>query len=166
MTQSELANLTGTQQKTITAIENGSEGTKLDTLLRIIASLGLDMLIVPREQGRKIDRECLLAVARKMTHQPLYVLINGRFVGRLEKASTGAISFQYGDAWLASEHRFAVSLGAWARKEQTSTVCSKPSAATVSARRSFCPRLWLDRPRARLQTSLSMWPRSRQSSQI
>ncbi len=53
MTQSELADLTGTQQKTISAIENGSEGTKLGTLLSVIASLGLDMQIVPREQGIK-----------------------------------------------------------------------------------------------------------------
>ena len=53
MTQSELASLTGTQQKTISAIENGSKGTKLDTLLSVIASLGFDMQIVPREQGRK-----------------------------------------------------------------------------------------------------------------
>ncbi len=53
MTQSELASLTGTLQKTISAIENGSAGTKLDTLLSVIASLGLDMQIVPREQGRK-----------------------------------------------------------------------------------------------------------------
>lgn len=49
-------------------------------------------------------------MARKKTHQPLDVLINGRLVGRLEKASTGAISFQYDDAWLGWEHRFAVSL--------------------------------------------------------
>lgn len=49
-------------------------------------------------------------MARKKTHQPLEVLINGRLVGSLEKASTGAISFQYDDAWLAWEHRFAVSL--------------------------------------------------------
>lgn len=47
---------------------------------------------------------------RRKTHRPLEVLINGRRVGRLEKASTGAISFQYDDAWLAWEHRFAVSL--------------------------------------------------------
>jgi HTH-type transcriptional regulator/antitoxin HipB len=53
MTQSELASLTGSQQKTISAIESGSAGTKLDTLLSVIASLGLDMQIVPREQGRK-----------------------------------------------------------------------------------------------------------------
>jgi len=49
-------------------------------------------------------------VPRRKTHRPLEVLINGRRVGRLEKASTGAISFQYDDAWLAWEHRFAVSL--------------------------------------------------------
>lgn len=53
MTQAELASLTGTQQKTISVIENGSAGTKLDTLLRVIGSLGLDMQIVPREQGKK-----------------------------------------------------------------------------------------------------------------
>ena len=47
---------------------------------------------------------------RKKTHQPVDVLINDRLVGRLEKASTGAISFQYDDAWLGWEHRFAVSL--------------------------------------------------------
>jgi len=53
MTQSELASRTGTQQKTISAIENGSEGTKLDTLLSVIASLGLDMQIVPRHRDSK-----------------------------------------------------------------------------------------------------------------
>lgn len=47
---------------------------------------------------------------RKKTHPPLDVLINGRLVVRLEKASTGAISFQYDDVWLGWEHRFAVSL--------------------------------------------------------
>lgn len=49
-------------------------------------------------------------MARKKTHLPLDVLINGRLVGRLEKAASGAISFQYGKDWLAWEHRFAVSL--------------------------------------------------------
>ena len=49
-------------------------------------------------------------MARKKAHVPLDVLINGRRVGRLEKASIGAISFQYGEEWLAWEHRFAISL--------------------------------------------------------
>ena len=39
LTQTELARLAGTQQKTISAIENGSEGTKLDTLISVIAVL-------------------------------------------------------------------------------------------------------------------------------
>jgi HTH-type transcriptional regulator/antitoxin HipB len=55
LTQHELANLTGTLQKTISAIENGSEGTKLDTLLSVIARLDLDMQIVPRQAGQAIE---------------------------------------------------------------------------------------------------------------
>jgi HTH-type transcriptional regulator/antitoxin HipB len=56
LTQQELANLTGTLQKTISAIENGSEGTKLDTLLTVIAKLDLDMQIVPRQRdGKSIE---------------------------------------------------------------------------------------------------------------
>lgn len=49
-------------------------------------------------------------MARKKTHAPLDVLINGRQVGRLEKAVSGAISFRYSEEWLAWEHRFAASL--------------------------------------------------------
>ena len=49
-------------------------------------------------------------MARRKAHVPLDVLINGRRVGRLEKAANGAISFQYGEGWLAWEHRFAISL--------------------------------------------------------
>ncbi|PQM26377.1 toxin HipA [Sphingopyxis lindanitolerans] len=49
-------------------------------------------------------------MARKKTHLPLDVLINGRLVGRLEKAANGATSFQYAGQWLSWDHRFAVSL--------------------------------------------------------
>lgn len=49
-------------------------------------------------------------MARGKMHVPLDVLINGRMVGRLEKAANGAIGFRYGEDWLAWEHRFAVSL--------------------------------------------------------
>ena len=56
VTQTELADLAGTQQKTISAIENGSQGTKLDTLLRVIATLDLDIQIVPRRpDGKSIE---------------------------------------------------------------------------------------------------------------
>ena len=53
MSQTELARKVGTHQKTISAIENGNEGTKLETLLRIIAALDLDLQIVPRGKNRK-----------------------------------------------------------------------------------------------------------------
>lgn len=49
-------------------------------------------------------------MARKKTHDPLNVLINGRLVGQLEKAPGGAIAFQYDPNWLDWEHRFAISL--------------------------------------------------------
>lgn len=49
-------------------------------------------------------------MARKKTHAPLNVLINGRLVGQLVKAPNGAISFQYAESWLDWEYRFAVSL--------------------------------------------------------
>jgi len=49
-------------------------------------------------------------MARKKTHAPLDVLINGRLVGQLVKAPNGAISFQYAESWLEWEPRFAVSL--------------------------------------------------------
>ena len=56
MTQTKLASLAGTHQKTISAIENGSAGTKLDTLLSVIARLDLDMQIVPRQgNGKSIE---------------------------------------------------------------------------------------------------------------
>ncbi|QOV96653.1 MULTISPECIES: helix-turn-helix transcriptional regulator [unclassified Novosphingobium] len=51
MTQQELASLVGKQQKTISAIENGSPGTKLDTLLSVIAQLDLELEIVPRARN-------------------------------------------------------------------------------------------------------------------
>lgn len=53
MTQQQLASLIGKQQKTISAIENGSEGTKLDTLLSVIAVLDLDLQVIPRRKDGK-----------------------------------------------------------------------------------------------------------------
>jgi serine/threonine-protein kinase HipA len=40
-------------------------------------------------------------MARRKTHAPLDVLINGRQGGSLEKAANGAISFRYSEEWLA-----------------------------------------------------------------
>ena len=49
-------------------------------------------------------------MARKKTLAPLNVLINGRLVGHIEKAASGATSFRYAEKWLNWEHRFAISL--------------------------------------------------------
>lgn len=49
-------------------------------------------------------------MARRKTHVPLKVLINGRIAGRLEKEASGAIRFQYDETWLDWAHRFAISL--------------------------------------------------------
>lgn len=54
MTQQNLASLIGKQQKTVSAIENGSPGTKLETLLSVIAQLDLDLQIVPRAHDSKL----------------------------------------------------------------------------------------------------------------
>lgn len=56
MTQQQLADLIGKQQKTISAIENGTGGTRFDTLLNLIAKLDLDLQIVPR-QRKSLDIE-------------------------------------------------------------------------------------------------------------
>jgi len=46
-----LAASVGTGQKTISRIEGGQTGTKLDTLFRVIAALDLDVQIAPRSKG-------------------------------------------------------------------------------------------------------------------
>lgn len=51
LTQQALADLVGTGQKTISRIENGHEGTKLETIFSLIAALDLDMQLAPRSKG-------------------------------------------------------------------------------------------------------------------
>ena len=51
LTQQQLAQLISKQQKTISAIENGSPGTKLDTLLTVITVLDLDLQLMPRRKS-------------------------------------------------------------------------------------------------------------------
>jgi len=66
-------------------------------------------------------------VPRRPRHAPLSVLLNNRSVGRLEKATSGAISFDYEQSWLDWENAIPVSLsmplreGAY-RGEQVSAV--------------------------------------------
>ena len=49
-------------------------------------------------------------MSRRRAHAPLRVLLNNRPVGRLNKAATGAIDFQYEPAWLDWEYAMPVSL--------------------------------------------------------
>jgi HTH-type transcriptional regulator/antitoxin HipB len=53
LTQQALADLVGTGQKTVSRIENGHEGTRLDTLFAIVAALDLDLQLGPRSKGGK-----------------------------------------------------------------------------------------------------------------
>ncbi len=57
MSQQELANLVGTGQKTISAIENGNEGATLETVFRLLAVLKLEIELSPRAltPGRSIS---------------------------------------------------------------------------------------------------------------
>ena len=47
---------------------------------------------------------------RHRRHPPPRVLLNNRLVGHLNKASSGAIDFRYGQSWLDWEHALPVSL--------------------------------------------------------
>jgi HTH-type transcriptional regulator/antitoxin HipB len=51
LTQQELADLTGTGQKTISRIENGNEGATLATVFKLLAVLQLQIRLSPRDAG-------------------------------------------------------------------------------------------------------------------
>lgn len=49
-------------------------------------------------------------MTRRRQHAPLRVLLNGRQVGHLNKAASGAIDFQYDQGWLDWKHALPISL--------------------------------------------------------
>lgn len=49
-------------------------------------------------------------MGRRRAHAPLHILINGRQVGRLEKAADGAVFFQYDRDWVEWGPAFPISL--------------------------------------------------------
>jgi len=51
LTQQQLADFTGTGQKTISQIETGHAGARLDTIFRLLAVLGLEIAFSPRDVG-------------------------------------------------------------------------------------------------------------------
>jgi HTH-type transcriptional regulator / antitoxin HipB len=57
LTQSEVAQLVGLKQKTISAFENKPECTKLDTLLRILSALNLDLSVLEKNKKSITETE-------------------------------------------------------------------------------------------------------------
>ena len=57
-------------------------------------------------------------MARTATHPPLHVYLNGRLVGHLRRASSGAIDFTYDSAWLAWDNAIPVSLSLPLREDR------------------------------------------------
>lgn len=55
---------------------------------------------------------------RARTRHPLNVFLNGRLVGRLRRAASGAIDFQYDPDWLGWEHVLPVSLSLPLREDR------------------------------------------------
>jgi HTH-type transcriptional regulator / antitoxin HipB len=53
LSQADVGDRVGLRQETISAVENKPAGTKLDTLFRILASLHLEIHLVPR--GTKVS---------------------------------------------------------------------------------------------------------------
>jgi serine/threonine-protein kinase HipA len=57
-------------------------------------------------------------MGRRRAHTPLNVILNGRPVGLLRRASTGAIDFQYGRDWLDWSSAFPISLSLPLREDR------------------------------------------------
>lgn len=51
LSQQALADLVGTGQKTISHIENGKEGTRVETIFSLLATLELEMRLAARGKG-------------------------------------------------------------------------------------------------------------------
>ena len=55
ITQSDTAKLVGIKQTTVSAFENTPEGTKLDTLFKLLAALDLELQVQPRNSNAEIQ---------------------------------------------------------------------------------------------------------------
>lgn len=51
LSQTEVGDLVGLKQKTISAFENKPESTKLDTLFLILSAVGLDVMITTKDNS-------------------------------------------------------------------------------------------------------------------
>lgn len=57
-------------------------------------------------------------MGRRRTYAPLAIFINSRLVGRIERGSSGAVSFAYAPEWLFWEHAFPISLSLPLREQR------------------------------------------------
>jgi len=57
LTQSDLASMSGVWQETISKIENGSGGTKLETIFALLAALDLELTVIERSKGDSDELE-------------------------------------------------------------------------------------------------------------
>ena len=55
LTQADLATRSGVWQETISKVEAGRGGTKLDTILALLAALDLELLVSTRSKGSTSD---------------------------------------------------------------------------------------------------------------
>ena len=55
ITQSDTAKLVGIKQTTVSAFENTPEGTKLDTLFKLLAALDLELHVQPHNSNAEIQ---------------------------------------------------------------------------------------------------------------
>ena len=74
-------------------------------------------------------------MARPRTRATLNVFLNGRRVGHLRKEASGAIDFQYDDAWLGWQHTFPISLSLPLREDRY----IGDSVVAVFDKRTICP---------------------------
>jgi len=57
LTQAELGNRTSMRQATISALENGRPGSRISTLMEVLAALNLELVVQPRTKGSPEDME-------------------------------------------------------------------------------------------------------------
>lgn len=59
LTQAELGDRTSMRQATISALENGRPGSRISTLMEVLAALDLELVVQPRTRGSAEDMEAL-----------------------------------------------------------------------------------------------------------
>ena len=57
LSQQDLASKVGLRQETISLLENGNPATRIETLLEVLAALGLELQIAPRSRSSRRDLE-------------------------------------------------------------------------------------------------------------